>query len=145
MRCSIGDVSSLGHGWALGDRLIEGGTDTGRVEDGKFLGSPGFRGQLTVGVNDAVSLILGIELFDVLDVDTETGLFRYISVIVAAEKNFDHIACDDCHLGGLPLGIPGRKTKLLLIEGEANLDITPSGNEGTQVPQDRGVGHAVSF
>jgi hypothetical protein len=130
---------------SLDDRLIEGETDARRIEDGKLLGSPGFHGQLTVGMYDPFRLILGIELLDVLDVNTETGLFRDISVSVAAEKNFDRIALNDGHLGGLPLGIPGRKTELLHIEGERGIDITPSGNEGAEIPQDRCVRHDVSF
>jgi hypothetical protein len=96
-------------------------------------------------MNDALCLILTIEVLDVLDVNTETGLFCDISVLVAAEKNFDGITCDDCHLGGLSLGIPRRKTKLLHIEGEGGIDITPGGNEGAQVSQDGYAGHDVSF
>jgi hypothetical protein len=84
-------------------------------------------------------------LLDVLDVNTETGLLGDISVIVAAEKNFDGITCDDGHLGGLSLCIPGRKAKLLHIEGEGSIDITPSGNERAQISQDGCVGHHVSF
>src|SRR5215475_9763469 len=115
MRCSIGDVSSLGHGWSLSDTFIESDTYARRIEDGKFLGSPGFHGQLPIGMNHTLCLILGIEVLDMLDMDTETGLLCNISVIVATEKNFDGITGDDCHFSGLPLSIPGRKTKFLLI------------------------------
>jgi hypothetical protein len=117
----------------LGDRLIEGDADPGRIEDGKFLGSPGFRGQLPIGMDDPLRLILGIEGLDVLDVNTETGLLGDISVIVTTENNFDGITGDDCHLGGFSLGKPGRKTKFLRIEGERGIDITPGGNEGAEV------------
>jgi len=129
----------------LGDRLIEGDTDPSRIEDGKLLGSPGFHGQLPIGVNDPLGLILGIEVLDVLDVNTETGLLSDIAVIIATEKNFDGIAGDDCHLGGLSLRILGCKAKALYIEGEGSLDITPSRNEGAQISQDGYVGHHVSF
>jgi hypothetical protein len=92
-------------------------------------------------MNDALCLILTIELLDVLDVNMETGLLGDISVIVATEKNFDGIACNNCHFGGLPLGILGRKTKLLHIKSERGIDITPGRNERAQVPQDRAVVH----
>ena len=48
-------------------------------------------------------------------------------------------------IGGLPLGIPRRKTELLHREGEGGIDITPGGNEGAQVSQDGYAGHDVSF
>jgi len=94
-----------------------------------------------MGVNHTLCLILSIELLDVLDVNTETGLLGDISVSVAAEKNFDGIALNDRHLSGLSLFILGRKAKVLHIEGEGRFDITPSGNERTQVSQDRSVLH----
>jgi hypothetical protein len=84
-------------------------------------------------------------VLDVLDVDTETGLLGDISVMVATEKNFDGIASDDCHVGGLPLGIPRGKTELLHIEGEGGIDITPGWNKRAQIPQDRYVWHHSSF
>jgi hypothetical protein len=119
----MGDVSSLGHGWALDDRFIEGDTDPGRIEDSKLLGAPGFRGQLPIGVKHTLCLILSIELLDVLDVNTATGLLGDRAVRIATEKNFDGIALNDRHLSGLSLFIPGRKTKFLLIEGERGIDI----------------------
>jgi hypothetical protein len=119
--------------WALDDRLVEGDTDPGTIEDGKLLSPPRFRSQLPIGVNHTLCLILGIEVLDMLNMNTETGLLGDISVIVATEKNFDGITGDDCHLSGLPLGIPGRKTKFLLIEGEGSIDITPGWNEGAEV------------
>jgi len=131
--------------WSLDDRLIEGDTDPGRIEDGKLLGAPGFCGQRTIGVNHTLCLILGIEVLDMLDVNTEAGLLGDRAVMVATEKNFDGITGDDCHLSGLPLGMSGRKAKFLLIEGECDIDITARWNQRAQIPQDRSAWHNVSF
>jgi hypothetical protein len=41
---------------------LEGDTDAHRIEDGKLLGSPGFRGQRTIGMDDPLLSLLAIVL-----------------------------------------------------------------------------------
>ena len=89
---------------------------------------------LPIGVNHTLCLILSIELLDVLDVNTTTGLLGDRAVRIATEKNFDGITLSDRHLRGLSLFISGRKTKFLRIEGERGIDITPGGHQRAQVP-----------
>ena len=63
----------------------------------------GFVVNAPLGWMTPLRVILCIEVRDVLDVNTETGLFHYISVSVATEKNFDGITGDYYHLSGLLL------------------------------------------
>jgi hypothetical protein len=55
-----------------------------------------------MGVNHTLCLILSLELLDVLDVNTAIGLLGDRAVSVTAEKNFDGITGDDCHLREFP-------------------------------------------